>query len=244
MSVIPNLGKAKLLSGELTIGTGVRIARTADIGMALSACGFDWMMIEMEHGVIDLDAASGIAVAALGQGITPLVRVSSLSDPVMTKILDAGAQGIVLPHTRDACEARALVARCRFPPDGERSVSGMMAHTAYRPTPAKTLTASLNAQLLLVAMIETAEASQNADEIAAVDGIDVLMIGTNDLATVLGVPGEYEHPVVDRAFAQVIDACRRHGKVAGFPGARRPPRPRLHPFRPVGPLGRGDHLRR
>jgi 2-keto-3-deoxy-L-rhamnonate aldolase RhmA len=94
----------------------------------------------------------------------------------------------------------------------------MMPHTGYRPVPPAELTASLNAQILLVAMIETPEAAENADAIAAVDGIDVLMIGTNDLTTVMRIPGEYEHPSVDRAFAAVVDACRRHAKVAGFGG--------------------------
>ncbi len=222
MAVITNETKKKCREGKVTLGAGVRMAKTVEVGMAMRACGYDWLFIDTEHGPFNLETATQIATAALTQGITPLVRVASLEAHLSTRILDAGAQGIVLPHVNNADEARQFVNICKFPPEGERSSGGGLPHAAFEPIPPTELLPAINREMLLVAMIETPEAGENADEIAAVEGIDVLLIGTNDLSTGMGIPGQHRDERVNRVYDQVLSACAKHGKTSGMGGSYEP----------------------
>ena len=220
MVVMANETKRKSSAGEVTLGAGVRMARTVEVGLTMRAAGFDWLFIDMEHGPFDLETAQQISIAALSQGITPLVRVADAS--LGARVLDAGAQGIVLPHVNGAEEARALVRLCKFPPEGERSAGGGLAHAGFEAMDPAALLKGVNDETLLVAMIETPEAGEEADAIAAVPGIDVLLIGTNDLSAGMGAVGQHDHPKVNKVYEQVIAACRRRGKVAGMGGSYAP----------------------
>jgi len=222
LPVIVNETKRKCREGKITLGSGVRMARTVEVGLALKAVGFDWLFIDLEHGPFDLETAQQLAIGALTQGITPLVRVADLSPHLSTRILDAGAQGIVLPHVNSAEEARELVRICKFPPEGGRSSGGGLAHGRFEAMDAAQLLADVNREMLLVAMVETPEAGENADAIAAVPGVDVLLIGTNDLSTGMGLVGQHDHPRVNKVYEQVIAACRKHGKTAGMGGSYAP----------------------
>lgn len=222
MPVIANETKRKCREGKITLGTGVRMARTVEVGLAMRAAGYDWLFIDLEHGPFDLETAQQLSIAALTQGITPLVRVADLSPHLSTRILDAGAQGIVLPHVDSAEEARELVHVCKFPPEGGRSSGGGLAHARFEGMDPGKLLADVNREMLLVAMIETPGAGENADEIAAVPGVDVLLIGTNDLSTGMGIVGQHDHPRVNKVYEQVIAACKRHGKTAGMGGSYQP----------------------
>ena len=120
VNVIPNLTKKKCAEGKVVIGAALRIARTMDVGVALKACGYDFIFIDTEHGTVGLDAAAQLSVAALGHGITPLVRVPSLEGHLGSRVLDGGAQGIILPHVNSGGKASEFVSVCRFPPLGRR----------------------------------------------------------------------------------------------------------------------------
>ena len=222
MSVIINETKRKSLEGKVTLGSGVRAVKSVEIGMAMAASGYDWLFIDLEHGPFNLETATQIAIAALTQGITPLVRVASLDADLSTRVLDAGAQGIVLPHVNNAEEARELVSICKFPPEGHRSHGGGLPHAAFAPLGSDELLESVNREMLLVAMIETPGAGERADEIAAVEGIDVLLIGTNDLSTGMGIAGQHDHPRVNLVYEQVLAACEKHGKTPGMGGSYDP----------------------
>ena len=163
-----------------------RLARTAEIAMIADACGFDAFFIDMEHCTITLDAAAQICVAALPVGVTPLVRIAGHDFEDATRLLDAGALGIICPNVSTPAEAQAFARACRFPPLGERSVGGAGPLQGYRATPLAEVNAQGNAATLCIAMLETPEGIANADAIAAVPGIDVLLIGSNDLCTALG----------------------------------------------------------
>ena len=155
MKVIENTTKKKCEQGEVTLGVGVRLSRTPDIGMMMKSCGFDWLFIDTEHGTLDLDTAAQISTGALQHGITPVVRVASGDSHLSTRILDGGAQGIVLPHVNGPEEARAWVSNCKFPPEGKRSNAGSGPQAAYASLPLEELLSALNRETLLVAMIET-----------------------------------------------------------------------------------------
>ncbi len=199
---------------------GVRQARTVDIGQMAAACGFDALYLDMEHSPLSLETVSAICVAAPGFGITPLVRPPGHSADWIGRALDAGAQGLIVPHVNSAAEAEGIVRAARFPPIGRRSVMGPGPAIGYRALPLREINAQLDAATLLVCMIETPEGVEAADAIAAVPGVDVLLIGSNDLCTEMGIPGELRHPRLREAYERVAAACRAHGKVLGVGGIR------------------------
>jgi len=222
LSVITNETKKKCREEKVTLGVGVRVAKSVEIGMAMKASGYDWLFIDTEHGPFNLETATQISTAALTQGITPIVRVASLEPHLSTRILDCGAQGIVLPHVNTAEEARKFVSICKFPPEGDRSHGGGLPHAAFSILPPDELLLAVNREMLLVAMIETPEAGEQADKIAAVNGIDVLLIGTNDLSTGMGIAGQHDHPRVNLVYDQVLAACKKHAKTPGMGGSYAP----------------------
>lgn len=126
-----NLARQKLARGELVLCMGVNQLRTPNIAMIAAACGFDAIYIDLEHNPTSLEAASGICVAALGVGVTPIVRVSSHHPHDSTRILDCGAQGVMVPHVETAEQAQAVVEACRFPPAGNRSAAGTVPALGY-----------------------------------------------------------------------------------------------------------------
>lgn len=218
-----NLAKQKLAANELVLCMGVNQLRTPNIAMIAAACGFDAVYIDLEHNPTSLETAASVCVAALGMGITPIARVTSHDPHDATRILDCGAQGVMVPHVQNATEAKAIVEACLYAPKGHRSAFGSGPALGYAALGQAEVCRRLNDETLLMAMIETPEAVANADAIAAVEGVDMVLIGTNDLLADWGFPGQYDHPKVREAYAKTIAACRRHGKHAAVGGfASRP----------------------
>jgi 2-keto-3-deoxy-L-rhamnonate aldolase RhmA len=213
-----NRAKKMLKANELVLCMGVNQLRTPNIAMIAAACGFDAVYIDLEHNPTSLETAAGVCVAALGMGITPIARVPSHDPHDATHILDCGAQGVMVPHVQNAGEARTIVEACLYAPKGHRSAFGSGPQLGYAALPQAEVCRVLNEQTLLMAMIETPEAVENADAIAAVPGVDVLLMGTNDLSMELGHPGEIGHAKVQAAYERVIAACKKHGKWPGMGG--------------------------
>jgi 2-keto-3-deoxy-L-rhamnonate aldolase RhmA len=218
MVQVVNPARERLAKGEISIGMGVRISRTVDIAQAMRSCGYDWLFIDLEHSPIDLETACQMSVAALGAGIAPIVRVPNKQYWMATRILDGGALGIVMPHVDSAAEAAEVVDHLKYPPVGHRSVAGGPPQLAYKSVPTGEATTAINAGTLISVMLETPQAIAAADAIAAVPGVDVLLVGTNDLTMELGIPGQLGHAKVVAAYETVIAACRKHGKWAGLGG--------------------------
>lgn len=222
MDVVPNQAKRRLAAGELALGLGVRQSRTVDIATIAKACGFDWLFIDMEHGTHDVDGAAQLAMACLGAGVTPVVRVPGHEHYHASRLLDAGAQGIVAPHVDTPEEARRIAQACRYPPLGRRSVAGAQPQLGFRNVAVGEASRLVNEETLVVVMLETPRAIANADAIAQVEGVDVLLIGTNDLCAEMGIPGEFTHPQVEEAYRAVIEVCRRRGRYPGMGGVYEP----------------------
>jgi 4-hydroxy-2-oxoheptanedioate aldolase len=220
MDIVRNSARERLAEGGVSIGLGIRLLRTVEVAKVARAAGFDWLFIDLEHGPMSLETASQISVAALDTGVAPIVRVPAKQYDIATRALDGGALGIVMPHVDTADEAREIVERLKYPPIGHRSVAGQQAHFDFKTVSIGDLTTTLNAATLVVVMIETPLAVENADAIAAVPGVDAVLIGTNDLATELGIPGQFDHPTIVAAYEVVIAACKRHGKWPGMGGVR------------------------
>ncbi|MDP6692537.1 MAG: aldolase/citrate lyase family protein [Alphaproteobacteria bacterium] len=218
MAVIQNITKQKLEAGELSIGMGVHIARGVEIAKLAKVCGCDWLFIDMEHSPLSLETVADITLAGLDAGCTPIVRASTHLRHHASRPLDAGAQGIVVPHIDTADEARQVVEQCLYPPLGHRSLAGGAAILEYEALPMAEAAKLINENLLVTVMLESPEAIANADEIAAVDGVDVLLIGTNDLCAEMGIPGQYDHDDVVAAYETMISACRNNGKHPGMGG--------------------------
>jgi len=218
MVTLVNPARERMKKGEAALGAGIRHSRHAEIAGAMAASGFDFLFIDLEHSSMPLDVASQISAAALHAGISPLVRVPEGDHNLASRILDSGALGIIMPHVENATEAREIVNRQKFPPLGHRSTSGGIAQFSYANIPAKEGTVAVNESLLVVVMVETENAVSHADEIAAVPGVDVLMIGTGDLTSSLGLHGQFEHERILKAYDTVIKACAKHNKWAGMGG--------------------------
>jgi 2-keto-3-deoxy-L-rhamnonate aldolase RhmA len=217
---VTNRLQERLARGEVALCMATRLARTAEIAMIAEACGFDALFVDMEHSTISLDATAQICMAALGAGVTPLVRIAGHRFEDATRLLDMGALGIVCPNVETREQAEALVRACRFPPLGERSIAGPGPLQGYRATPLAEVNAQGNAATLLIPMLESPQGIANAEEIASVPGIDVLLIGSNDLCTALGIPGELKHAKIRAAYESTMMACRAHKKVLGVGGIR------------------------
>src|SRR5947209_2339119 len=152
-----NPAKRRLLKGGLVLCMGLRQARTPDICMIAAQCGFDAVYVDLEHSPTSLETTSVLCAAALGAGITPLVRVPGHDVHTASRALDGGALGVIFPHVNTAAEAEAMVAGCRYPPLGRRSVMGPSPALGYRPMPLGEVNSTLNSETLLIAMLETPE---------------------------------------------------------------------------------------
>src|SRR5580692_2145311 len=215
---VRNVAREKLEKDQLSLGVGVRMTRSVEIAAAMASAGFDWLFLDMEHGTMSLDACAQIASAALEAGITPIARVPNGQYSIATRALDNGVLGIVMPHVDTAAEAREVVERLKYPPVGHRSMGGTGPHYGLRSVSSGEAASALNAANLTVVMLETPTAIANADEIAAVPGVDVLLIGTNDLCAEMGIHGDFGNERVAEAYRAMIAAARMHGKFPGMAG--------------------------
>jgi 2-keto-3-deoxy-L-rhamnonate aldolase RhmA len=222
MSVVPNHALRQLRAGKLAIGLGVNQARTVGIATMAKTAGFDWLFIDGEHSSMDGDDAAQLSTAALGAGVTPIVRVAGFEHWHASRMLDNGAQGIVFPHVDTKEEAQKVANACRYPPVGKRSMGGALAQLGFASTPVAEAARLVNDETLVVVMIESPQGVANADEIASTKGVDALLIGTNDLCFEMGIPGQFNDPKVKDAYTKVIAACRKHGKFPGMGGMYTP----------------------
>src|SRR5262249_22935845 len=221
-----NTVKEKLARDEVVASMTVRLVRTIEIARIAPTArpgGFDPLYVDLEHSSFSLETCGQICMAALEAGIAPFVRVPANTPDYISPVLDGGALGVIAPHIRSAQDARAVVKAAKFPPLGERSSAGGLPHLHFRSFPAAEADAALNDATMVIVQSESAGALAQADEIIAVDGDDMVLIGLNDLLGDLGIPGEYDHPRVREIYAQTIAACRKRSKHCGVGGlATRP----------------------
>ena len=223
MDAILNPARQRLENGEVSLGFGIRVARSVEIAKAMRTAGFDWLFLDFEHGAMSIETAAALAVAGLDAGIASLVRVPRGEHALATRLLDNGALGVVMPHVESVEEARSVVQALSYPPRGRRALFGSLPQVGFRSASPAALMTTLNAANLIVVMIESAQGVENADEIAAVKGVDALLVGTNDLCVDLGVPGELGHDRVVEAYRRVVAACRKHDKWPGMGGVYQEP---------------------
>jgi 4-hydroxy-2-oxoheptanedioate aldolase len=195
-------------------------ARTPDVPAIAAACGYDAVYVDLEHTSTSLETAAMLCSSALGAGISALVRVPSHDPSIIARVIDNGAIGIIVPHVNSEDEAAAVVDAARFPPIGHRSISGPNAVSGYHPRSATELTDALERRTVVAVMIETPQAVDAADAIAAVEGIDMILLGPSDLTAEMGIHGDYENAHFHHAVESVAVACRAHGVALGIAGIK------------------------
>ncbi|MDN5334295.1 MAG: 4-hydroxy-2-oxoheptanedioate aldolase [Sphaerochaeta sp.] len=208
----------ELRNGEAVVGTMIRMVRNPGIVLLAANAGLDFIMFDMEHGAFNFETIADAASMARTRGIDCFIRVPELSKGNVSRCLDCGVTGIMVPMIRNGKEAQKLANWAKFAPIGERGLGGNGAHTGYLDASKDPLAfmEEENKKVLAIAQIELKEAIENIDEIAAVEGIDALLIGPADLSNSYGISGQFNHPIMDEAIQKVADAAKKHGKVFGF----------------------------
>jgi 2-keto-3-deoxy-L-rhamnonate aldolase RhmA len=206
--------RKRVLDRELLAGTFLNLGSSLTAEIAGRA-GFDWVLIDLEHGAGDYQNLVVQLQAIEGTPAAPIVRIA-WNDPVLFKrVLDLGPSGIMVPYVQTQEEAKRAVAAMRYPPAGIRGVASMNRACGFGPDFAQYFN-SANADLLLIVQIETQQAVDHAPEIAAVEGVDVLLVGPLDLSVSMGIARQFDHTKFRAALARVATACHQHDKAAGL----------------------------
>jgi 2-keto-3-deoxy-L-rhamnonate aldolase RhmA len=222
--VVRNVVKEKLARDEVVASMTVRLTRGVEIARMAKTAGFDMIYVDLEHSTLSLDATGQICLAALSCGIAPMVRVPANTPEYIQRVLDGGGLGIIAPGICSAEEARAVVRAAKFAPQGERGAGSALPHLEYRSFPAAEANAAMNDATMVIVQFESADALDKAEEIVAVDGVDMVLLGINDLLSSMGLAGQHEHPKVREAYAHTIAVCRKHGKHVGVGGLSTKPK--------------------
>jgi 4-hydroxy-2-oxoheptanedioate aldolase len=204
---------AAVRSGTPTLGTFIGMASPLAAEVC-AAAGVDWLLLDFEHGGGGEDQIRDVVPAAGSYGVPTVVRVESAARIRIGRVLDSGAAGIMLPRLDSAEEAAAAIRHLRYPPAGDRGVATYNRACRFGLDPGALDRA--NDQVLGVVQIESAAAVDQAEAIAALDGVDVLFVGPRDLSHDLGVPGDITAPQFTDAIERVKTASRRHGKACGL----------------------------
>jgi len=213
-----NAVKEKLARGELVASMIVRLVGGVEIVRIAKTAGFDALYIDLEHSSLTLHTASQISIMALEAGIPAFVRVPANTPEYISRVLDGGALGIVAPGVQSAEEARAVVAAAKYPPLGRRGFAPGLPQLGYGSVPASDALPAMNEATFVAVQFESAASLEVTEEIVAVEGIDMVLIGSNDLLADLGLAGQYDHPRLAEAYERTIAACRRHGRHVGIGG--------------------------
>jgi len=211
--------KARFAAGEPAFGVSIMIPSPQLVEM-VAGLGFDWVLIDCEHGTISLETVELLVMAAEASGVTPIVRPVSNGAADILQVMDRGAMGVQVPHVTTAEEARAAVAAVKFHPMGSRSLAAGTRAAGYdlAYSPAEAIAAA-NRETLVCVQLEDAAAIENADEILAVDGVDVFFIGPSDLSQSMGHPGDPKAPAVAEAIEATLAKIVAAGRTPGMPAS-------------------------
>jgi 4-hydroxy-2-oxoheptanedioate aldolase len=209
-----NFIRQRVLNGEVLYGLIANLGSHITTEMA-GAAGYDWLWIDGEHGLGGFTDLVHQVQAASATPAAPVVRVVWNDFPLIKRVLDMGAAGVIVPWINRPEDAAQVVRAMRYPPQGIRGVARFLRASSYGYEFSSYFERA-NTELLTAVQVETAEAVANADAIAAVEGVDTLIIGPTDLSTSMGIFGQFKNPLLWEAFAKVAQACRAHGKAAGI----------------------------
>ena len=207
--------RQRLRDGEVVFGQMVLELFTSGIGPMLAAAGMEFVIYDMEHGRCDIGLLAEMIASCRGSRIVPMARVPDVHFAPLSRVLDMGARGVMVPRVETRAQAEDIVAQLKYAPAGRRGVALGIAHDLYRAgTPE--FFEQANDDTIVILLLETVKAFENLDEIISVPGVDIAWMGHYDLTVSMGIPAQFEHPRFLEAMDALVAACRRHGVAPGF----------------------------
>ncbi len=211
-----NKTKAKLKRGEIAIGHFVLEFATPGIGQMIANAGYDYIIFDMEHSSFTQENIRQAILSSKAAGITPIVRVQDTEYFLMSRPLDAGAQGLMIPRVESKDQVLKIMESTKYPPSGIRGTAFGIAHDDYKGGDIGLGIRKANEEILIIVQTETAKSVDNVDQILSVEGVDVAWIGQSDMTVSLGIPGQYDHPKFLRALDKILNACEKYGVAPGY----------------------------
>jgi 2-dehydro-3-deoxyglucarate aldolase/4-hydroxy-2-oxoheptanedioate aldolase len=209
--------KERLRKGEKILGTMITVFENPELVKMLKVCGFDYFIVDCEHGNFDYSQVAAMFAMGRECGLPPMIRIPEVRREVVLKSMEMGAAGILLPQVESVQQAKDLIAYSKYAPMGNRGVALTRAHTGWEKTPpAAQYMQQQNEQSILMTQIESPAGVAIVDELMALNGIDVLFVGPNDLTQSLGIMGQKDHPKFLEAMDKIIGAAKKAGKFSGI----------------------------
>ena len=211
-----NTVKRTLRDGGVSIGTMIFEFNTTGIGRIAAEAGAEYVVFDMEHTGWSIETIRGLMATTRAADTIPMVRVPATQYHLLSRPLDVGAMGLMVPMVEDEAQAKLIAHSAKYPPAGGRGCAFGVAHDDYTGGDVFGKMQSANDELFLIAQIETAKGVENCEAIAAVDGIDCLWVGHFDLTASMGIAAQFDHPDFFAALDRVVAACNANGKTAGI----------------------------
>lgn len=208
--------KKRLLNGELVLGTIISEIHNPNIAYMLAQCGFEFFIIDNEHGTYNIETISNMVAAARGAGISVIIRIPEITRENILKPLDSGAAGLLVPMVNTAGEAKEVIKHAKYPPMGNRGAALRRPHNLYAKVNATEYLQQANKNTFIAVQAETTQSIENINKIASVEGVDCIFVGPFDLSISLGIPGQINHPLEQEAIEKIATACKKHNKIAGI----------------------------
>ena len=208
--------KLRLKKGDLVVGTMISEIRNPNLAYMLARCGFDFFIIDNEHGSYSPETISNLIAAARGAGVLTVVRIPEIRRETILKPLDCGAAGLLVPQVNTAQQAKEIMVHAKYPPLGNRGVALSRPHSLYARPKAGEYLAQANEATFIAVQAESPEAIGNLKSIATTPGVDAIYVGPSDLSVSLGIPGEISHPDEVNAINRVVDVCQKHAIAPGI----------------------------
>jgi 2-keto-3-deoxy-L-rhamnonate aldolase RhmA len=208
--------KLKLKKGGLAVGTMISEIRNPNLAYLLAQCGFDFFIIDNEHGSYSPETISNMIAAARGAGVLTIVRIPEIRRENILKPLDCGAAGLLVPQVNTADQAKEIMTHAKYPPLGNRGVALSRPHSLYTRPKADQYLVQANEATFIAVQAESPEAIQNLESIATTPGVDAIFVGPTDLSVSLGIPGQVTHPDEIQAIDRVVEVCQKNGITPGI----------------------------
>jgi len=207
--------KQKLRDGKCVFGQMIMEFYTPGIAQILASGGADFIIYDMEHGRCDMSLAAGLFASCKGTGVEPFVRVPDLASYPLSRVLDLGARGVMVPRVETGEQAREIMAQMKYAPQGRRGVALGIAHDNFRPGGPEFFSQA-NEDTVVIALVETSRGLENLDEIVSTPGLDIAWMGHYDLTVSMGIPAQFQHPKFLKAMDRFLASCQRNLVAAGF----------------------------
>ncbi|KAL3480933.1 Pyruvate/Phosphoenolpyruvate kinase-like domain-containing protein [Aspergillus californicus] len=210
--------RTRVLAGQICPLMSLKFWTGNEAALMARMAGFEAVFIDMEHSSLDFQTVAQLILACHCAGVSPVIRSPSKSHWHISRILDAGAAAVVVPHVDTVEEVLELVKHAKYPPLGTRGSANNQPILNYQSLPTNVQNEVLNRETMLIPMIETPVAVDKVEDYLAVEGVDGILIGSNDLCTDLGIPGEYDNPLYQNAVERIVLAGKKAGKAIGIGG--------------------------